>query len=389
MIAGADEFTLSQPSKTFFFVTCAPGLEVLLHAEARELKLGKVERQVGGIQFEGTLLDAMRANLWMRTAIRVLMRIARFEAKDDAALYAGASEVDWSQFIAGERTFAIVAHTNASALDHTLFIEQRVKDAIVDKLRTEAGERPDVDKQDPDVSIHVHLVKDRCTLLVDTSGESLHKRGWRRYQGRAPLSETLAAALVLFSGWDRRAPLVDPFCGGATILIEAALLARNIAPGMRRKQIGFQRWPGYDADAWKRLLEQAQRAANPKSRLVLQGRDWDPATIEGAKENLASAGLEDAIDIELGEATEWEPTKGWNAWIITNPPYGERVGVERGLDESYRRFGRFVAAQCSGYTLALLTANPRLAEALALPGLQRRALLNGPLECMLLSGRIP
>lgn len=380
---------MSGSARQFFFVTCAPGLEALLHAEARELKLGKVERQVGGLQFEGTLLDAMRANLWLRTAVRVLMRIARFEAKNDDELYRGAGEVDWARFIVDARTFAIVAHTNASVLDHTLFIEQRVKDAIVDKLRTPEGARPDVNKQDPDVSIHVHLVKDRCTLLVDTSGESLHRRGWRRYQGRAPLSETLAAALVLFSGWDRRAPLVDPFCGGATILIEAALMARNIAPGSFRKQFGFQRWPGYDAGAWQRLLEAARRAANPKAKLILRGRDWDPATLEGAAENLAGAGLEGQVELELGEATEWRPTKGWNAWIVTNPPYGERVGVERGLDESYRRLGRFLAANCSGYHLALLTSNPRLADALGLPGLQRRALLNGPLECLLLSGPLP
>ncbi len=371
-----------------FFVTCAPGLEILLHAEARELRLGKVERQVGGIQFEGTLVDAMRANLWLRTAVRVLMRVSRFEAKDDAALYAGARAVDWSRFLAGERRFVIDAHTNASALDHTLFIEQRVKDAIVDRFRELENRRPDVDKQDPDVSIYVHLVKDRCTLLVDTSGESLHKRGWRRYQGRAPLSETLAAALVLFSGWDRRAPLIDPFCGGGTILIEALLLARNIAPGSFRKQFGFQRWPGYDETAWKKLVDEAARAAKPNARPVLQGRDWDPATIAGAAENLHGAGIEAAIEFTVGEATEWEPKPGWNAWIVTNPPYGERVGAERALEASYTRFGQFVAEGCDGYHLSLLTSSQRLAEALRLPRLSRRPLLNGPLECVLLSGPV-
>ncbi|MEO6710243.1 MAG: THUMP domain-containing protein, partial [Planctomycetota bacterium] len=200
--------------REFFFVTCAPGLEPLLHAEARELKLSKVERQVGGIQFEGTLADAMRANLWMRTAVRVLLRVARFDASDDKLLYAGASTVDWNRFLKSDGSFAIDAHTNASVLDHTLFIEQRVKDAIVDGFRAREGRRPDVDKDDPDLSVHVHLVKNRATLLVDTSGESLHKRGWRRYQGRAPISETLAAALVMYSGWDLRAPLIDLFCGG-------------------------------------------------------------------------------------------------------------------------------------------------------------------------------
>lgn len=377
------------PKREFFFITCAPGLEPLLHEEARELELGRVERQVGGIQFEGTLLDAMRANLWMRTAVRVLMRVARFEAGDDKLLYAGASEVDWRRFLAADGSFAIAAHTNASVLDHTLFVEQRVKDAIVDQFRAREGRRPDVNKDDPDLSVHVHLVKNRCTLLVDTSGESLHKRGWRRYQGRAPLSETLAAAIVMFSGWDRRSPLVDPFCGGGTILIEAAMIARNIAPGMKRERFGFQRWPGYQEADWKRMLDAAARAVNPKVKLNLFGRDWDPATIAGALENLAGAGLEDEIEFELGEATDWQPRKGWNAWIVSNPPYGERVGTERGLDESYRRFGEFARTRCSGYQLALLTANPRLAEALALEHVERRALLNGPLECTLLCARLP
>jgi 23S rRNA G2445 N2-methylase RlmL len=372
-----------------FFVTCAPGVEPLLHAEARALKLSKVERQVGGIQFEGTLHDAMRANLWMRTAVRVLMRVARFEAADQAALYAGASTVDWTRFLSGEGSLMVDAHSNASALDHTLFVSQRVKDAIVDRFRESEGRRPDVDKQDPDLGVHVHLVKDRCTLLVDTSGESLHKRGWRRYQGRAPMAETLAAALVLFSDWDQRSPLVDPFCGGATILIEAAMIAANIAPGARRPSFGFQRWPGYDAAAWTSLTQAAQKAQRPIPKLVLRGRDWDPATIAGANENIASCGLAANITVELGEATEWQPRAGWNAWIITNPPYGERVGQERGLDESYRRFGHFVRTRCAGFHLALLTSNPRLAQALALERVQRRALLNGPLQCELLTAVVP
>jgi len=372
-------------AREIFFVTCAPGLEPLLHEEARALKLSKVERQVGGIHFEGTLHDAMRANLWLRTAVRVLMRVARFEAKDEAALYAGASGVDWARFLGPDGRLMVDAHSNASELDHTLFIEQRVKDAIVDGFRAGEGRRPSVDKQDPDLAVHVHLVKNRCTLLVDTSGESLHKRGWRKYQGRAPLAETLAAALVLFSDWDRRSPLIDPFCGGATILIEAAMIAAGIAPGLRRPSFGFQRWPGYDAAAWSALLEQARKAAKPQQKLILRGRDWDPATVAGAAENIASAGLEGRIEVEQGEATDWQPRAGWNAWIVTNPPYGERVGQERGLDESYRRFGEFVRTRCGGFHLALLTSNPRLGEALALPDVKRRALLNGPLQCELLT----
>jgi putative N6-adenine-specific DNA methylase len=185
-----------------------------------------------------------------------------------------------------------------------------------------------------------------------------------------------------------RSPLVDPFCGGGTLLVEAALMARNVAPGTLREKFGFQRWPGYDASAWKKLQDDARRAVKPV-KLHLFGRDWDPATIAGARENMEAAGLADEIELEVGEATEWEPRKGWNAWIVTNPPYGERVGTERGLEESYRRFGEFVRTRCGGYHLALFTANPKLADALLLETANRRALLNGPLECALITARIP
>lgn len=374
--------------REMFFATCAPGVEQALHEEAKELALAKVERQVGGVAFEGTLHDAMRANLWLRCAVRILMRVARFPADDDRKLYDGARSVDWTRFVAGDGSFVVDAHTNGSVLDHSLFVAQRVKDAIVDGFREREGRRPNVDKQTPDVGVHAHLVNDRCTLLVDTSGDSLHKRGWRRYQGRAPLSETLAAAVVRYSGWDRRAPLIDPFCGGGTLLIEAAHLARGIAPGSWRESFGFQRWPGFDAAAWERMRAQAKAAARPAGKLVLRGRDWDPATLEGARENLIGAGLEGSVELELGEASEFDARKGWNAWIVTNPPYGERVGTERGLEDGHRRFGEFLRARCSGYHLALLSSNPRLIDALGLEGVLRRALRNGALDCTLATARI-
>src|SRR5438105_4948511 len=200
-----------------FFVTCAPGIEPILHGEIRALKLSKVERQVGGVRFEGTSRDAWRANLELRTAVRVLRKLARFEARDESALYAGVASLDWSRFLRPDGRLRVDAHSKESALEHTLFVEQRTKDAIVDALRAQHGTRPSVDLEDPDLGVYVHLFRDRCTVLVDTSGDSLHKRGWRKFQGRAPLAETLAAAVVLASGWDRRAPLLDPFCGSGTI----------------------------------------------------------------------------------------------------------------------------------------------------------------------------
>jgi 23S rRNA (guanine2445-N2)-methyltransferase / 23S rRNA (guanine2069-N7)-methyltransferase len=256
------------------FVTCAPGIEPVLHAEMKALRLARVERQVGGVYFEGTREDVLRANLELRTAVRVLERITRFEARDADELHAGALRVDWREYLREGATLRVDAHTGeSSALDHSLFVEQRVKDAVCDRLRGAGRARPDVDKDDPDVRLVAHLFRDRCTLLLDTSGESLHRRGWRRHQGRAPLAETLAAALVLRSGWDRRAPVVDPFCGSGTLLVEAALLADDAAPGLARERFGLDAVPGYDPRVLERLRAAARARVRPARKLQLVGGD--------------------------------------------------------------------------------------------------------------------
>ena len=367
-----------------FFATCAPGLEPLLHEELRGLKCARVERQVGGARFEGKLVDAMRANLELRTAVRVLWRQTRFQATDADLLYRGAQSVDWARFLRPEGTLRVDAQSSESALEHTLFVAQRVKDAIVDQFRERLGARPAVDKAAPDLPVHVHLHRDRCTLSVDTSGDSLHLRGWRRFQGRAPLAETLGAALVLASGWDRRAPLVDPFCGSGTVAIEAALLAADAAPGLFRDRFAFERLPGHDAKAWTALRDAARVRVRPAKRVLVHASDADAKAIEGARENAGAAGVTDWIRFERSRAEELELKPGWNAWIATNPPYGERIGGEGDLDELYRRFGALLRERCAGYRVALLSGNPRLARALGLVPKQRIALENGGLACELL-----
>jgi putative N6-adenine-specific DNA methylase len=231
-------------------------------------------------------------------------------------------------------------------------------------------------------------VRDRCRVLVDTSGESLHKRGWRRFQGRAPLSETLAAGGVLLSGWDRRAPLLDPFCGSATLLVEAALIASDTAPGLFNERFGFERLPGHDAAGWRRLREAARaRAAFPR-KLTLWGGDRDPKAIEGARENLAAAGLEDHVQLEVADALDFAPRPGWNAWVVSNLPYGERVGDTAQLAPLLRRFGALLRERCAGYRTALLSGDPALSAALALPSPQRTPLKNGGLDCELLLAQL-
>ena len=367
-----------------FFVTCPPGVEDVLHGELRALRLAKVERQVGGCYFEGTLADAWRANLELRTAVRVLMRVARFQARDADALRAGVGAVDWRRFLGPEGSLAVQASASHSALDHTLFIAQCAKDAVVDQLRTAEGARPSVDKDDPDLRLHVHLVKDRCTVLADTSGDALHLRGWRVAQGRAPLAENLAAACVLLSEWDRRAPLLDPFCGSGTLLVEGGLLAADIAPGSFRERFGFERWPGHDAAGWRALREAARARARVPARPLLHGQDVDPKAVEGARANLAAAGLERAAELRHAELEAFAPRKGWGAWIVTNPPYGERVGDRREALELHRRLGAILRERCAGFRVALLSGDPSLTRALGLEPRARRRVLNGGLECELL-----
>lgn len=367
-----------------FFATCAPGLEPVLHAEARELGLARLERQVGGVRFLGSLSDAWRANLGLRTAVRVLLELTRFNAADGDALYRGASEVPWESLVAPEGTLAVRARGSDVVHGNTMFVAQRVKDAIVDRLRDKTGARPDVEREDPDLFVHAHLVGERCTLLADTSGASLHKRGWRVAQGRAPLAETLAAGMLLYSGWDKRSPLVDPFCGSGTILVEAALLAANVAPGLFRAQFGFERWLGHDATSYAALRDAVRAEAIQPRRLVLRGHELDREVLDHARQNLEAAGLGEAVELEHGDGTRFPAKPGWNAWIVTNPPYGERVGNADRLAPLYYAFGRHLTEHCAGYRLALLSGNVELTAELDLELRERIPILNGGLECELL-----
>lgn len=374
-------------SRSSYFATCAPGVEPVLHAEAKELGLARVERQVGGVYFEGTRLDAWRANLRLATAVRVLERVARFGAADADALHAGATELAWERWLAPEGSLAVQAQSSLSALDHTQFIEQRVKDAIVDRFRARAGTRPSVDRDDPDLRVHVHVYKDRATVALDTSGEALHKRGWRRHQGRAPLAETLAAALLRLSGWDRRAPLVDPFAGSGTILIEGARWAAGIAPGERRS-FGFERWLDHDARAYAALRARELAAAPPRKPPVFLGLELDPERAREASENAEAAGVADRVRIEVGDARQLELRPGWNACLVTNAPYGVRVGPEQDPLELLRALGARLRAGAQGTQLAVLVGRSEHAKALGLRGLERHALVNGGLECLVALGQV-
>lgn len=372
------------------FATCAPGLEPLLHAEMRALKLAKIERQVGGCYFEGSMAEVWRANLGLRLAVRVLVRLSRFQAVDGDSLYEGVAAQDWASFVKPDGTLRVDAKVKESKLDHSQFVEQRVKDAIVDQFQSRTGTRPSVDKDEPDLRVGIHLFKDRVTLQIDSSGHSLHRRGWRRAQGRAPLAETLAAAMLLASNWDGRSPVLDPFCGSGTILVEAALLATGTAPGLMRPRFGFESWDGHDAAGFEALKARARAAARPLGKLRLVGSDQDSGRVTDTLENLAAAGFEGGkgIEITCADAANFELKPGWNALLATNPPYGERIGDVNELRGVYRGLGQRLRSEAGGYGVALLTGNPELAAELNLKELYPMRILNGAIECQLILGQV-
>lgn len=377
------------PERETFFATCPPHFERVLQRECKEQRLSRIEAQPGGVQFAGPIEDAWRANLWLRTASRVLMRVARFPAKDADELYAGAREVDWERFVTPDGTIAVDARGKSPALRNTQFMARKVKDAIVDAFRDKHGRRPSVSLDDPDALVHCRLTRDRVTLLVDTSGAPLFKRGWRAAHGVASLKETLAAFLVLSSGWDRRAPLLDPFCGSGTILVEAGMIAKNIAPNLERERFGFSRWPGFNSDAFEKARAQARTAAVPVGKLALRGWDVDPKAVAIAGKNLEAVGLGDNFVIEQADARAFAPKKGWNATIVTNPPYGERVGNVEKLRPIIRVFGENLKRHAGGYRLAMLSGHPALTKALDMSISERIPVRNGPLECELILIDIP
>ncbi len=316
-----------------FFVTAARGTELILKDELRELGMRKVRADRGGVRFLGTIDDAFFVCLWSRLAMRVLFLAGEYEAKDQHALYEGAREIAWERALDPKRTLAVTAISKDEALRHTGFVAMKVKDAIVDRLRDRFGTRPDVDRDDADVGIFVHVKKGRASFYLDVSGRSLHERGWRRLIGDAPLKETLAAAMIRLSGWDRETPFLDPMCGAGTIAIEADHLARGVAPGLGRKRFGLERWADHDsvrAAAFEALRAEARARARPTGPTIFAS-DRDPRAVDAARGNADAA--RSTIQVFSASASE-APLPGEHTFIVVNPPYGQRIdGAEPAIEE--------------------------------------------------------
>lgn len=366
-----------------FFTTTAKGVEPVLANEMRALGLHNVKEETGGVGFTGALEDAYKANLWLRTANRVLMPVLNFDCKSEDELYGGVRQIDWRTYLTSGMTFAIDANVRDSNIKHSKYAALKAKDAIVDQLREKLGTRPNVNPENPDLRINIHIVKNLCTVSLDTSGESLHKRGYRVAQVAAPLKETLAAAIIEYTDWDMRSPLIDPMCGSGTIPIEAILKAANIAPGLLRGKFGFQRWPIFDKNAWDKLTKEAREKRKPAVEAQVLGYDISKKAVEASRRNAQAAIPGDLITFKQQDIRELSPPPGHGV-IIVNPPYGERLGQKKDLAPLYKTIGDVFKRKCKGYTGYIFTGNLDLAKHIGLKASRRIILYNGPIESRLL-----
>ena len=374
-----------------FFCTASRGTEEVLADELREIGVLPVEPERAGVGFGATIEHAYRACLWSRVASRVLLPLSSFEAPDAAALYAGVHAIDWTDHLGPERTLAVdVAGVSDAPAGPGHFVALKTKDAIVDRIRSAVGARPSVDKVAPDVRVNVHLRGKQATVSLDLAGGGLHRRGLGRTGGAAPLKENLAAAILRIAGWPACAesgrPLFDPLCGSATLLVEAAWIALDVAPGLARTRVGAQGWRGHDAHLWERLRQEARgrRDAGAGRVVRIAGSDASPSTVRAARKNLAHAGIADRVKVEVRELREMAPPWDEPGLLVTNPPYGERLGETDELGPLYELLGDVLRRRFPGWTAWILSGNRALDKRLGLRPARRRVLHNGPLECRLL-----
>jgi putative N6-adenine-specific DNA methylase len=363
-----------------FFVPCPRGLEDELAKELGEIGIDSAQAGPGGVTFEGGLIDAWRVNLWSRLGIRVLWRLktGAYTLEDD--LYEAAMSIDWPEHFSVDQTIAVTTVARSSPLKSLNFVSLKVKDAVCDRFREVGDSRPSVDAREPKAPILIYLNKDQYSLYIDLTGDPLNRRGYRVEPAPAPLNENLAAGLLRLAGWTPETPLLDPMMGGGTILLEAGLMALNRAPGLKR-HFAFENLKSFDKVEWARLRKDAQAAALEPKTLPIYGCDIDPAMVRATGLNLRAAGLLDCIAIDEGDALEI-PAPEDHGVLISNPPYGVRLGVED-MAALYDGLGDTLKQHFAGWRAYLLSADPELPKQIGLKSSRRVPLYNGPLECRL------
>ena len=369
-----------------FFATCPRGLELILADELRGLKAEKVHAVGGGVQFIGDFFLCYRVNLESRVASRVLWQVATggYQSEDD--IYRMSYALRWTDWFDAARTIRVDVSATKSPLTSLNFVTLKIKDAVCDKIRRVSSRRPSVDTRAPDIPIQAHLTDRNVTLYLETTGEPLFKRGQRLEVGEAPLRENLAAGILRLAGWTPGIPLLDPMCGSATILIEAAHMALDIAPGLGR-HFAFEKFKNFDGRRWREMLQQSATRQKAKKPLAIYGSDVSGDVLKAARANLSAAGLEKIVSIKRANILEISaPAK--DGLIVTNPPYGVRLGEQQQLAEFYPKLGDVLKKKFSGWRAYLLSADMRLPKLIRLAASKRTPLFNGALECRLFEYKI-
>lgn len=371
------------------FVAPAPrGLADLVAAEVRECGAIETRERNAGVLFKGPLESGYRACLWSRAASRVLLQIAEFTAATTDEFYAGVRAIDWRAHLSPDGTIACEFTGQHPSITHSHFGALKLKDGICDQLREVSGTRPDVQPERPSVRVMAHAQGPRVTLLIDLAGEGLHRRGYRRQAGEAPLRENVAAGMLLRAGWPQRAAtgaeFLDPMCGSGTLVIEAALMAADIAPGLNREYWGFTGWRGHQADLWLQLLEQARARARTQVSSQLRGTDSDASNLKNAEANATRAGVSALVQFAVASAADVRPLGVVGGLVCTNPPYGARLGDGAAAAAAHRELGGVLREHFAGWEAVILTAAPAAARELALRTYRTHTLWNGAIESRLL-----
>jgi putative N6-adenine-specific DNA methylase len=362
-------------AKTFF------GFEDLLEQELKQMGAQDVEKGNRVVHFKGDKGFLYKANLSLRTALKILVPIHSCHVNSEQALYQAAYDFPWNTYFSTNETIAIDSVVFGETFTHSLYVSQKVKDAIADQFRAATGVRPSVDLKHPDVRINVHIDRDQCTFSLDSSGASLHHRGYRTATNIAPLNEVLAAGLIQLSGWDLRTDFLDPMCGSGTILIEAAMLSCNIPANINRKEFAFEKWSDWDEDLYL-TIEEAQ--LNKIQGLVgsITGFDKAPSAVEKAKDNIRNANLEEFISIDKDNFFYTKKGDDSPLHIVTNPPYGERL--EGDMNELYKNFGDTLKQEYTNTQAWMITSNLEAMKHVGLRPSRKIKLFNGKLESKLL-----
>lgn len=375
------------------------GLEEVLRDELIALGAKNVEIGLRMVEFDGDLEMMYKANLCLRTALRILKPIYSFEASDPDELYDAVREMNWEDYLTPDSTFAIDSTVHSSEFRHSKYVTYRVKDGIVDHFNDSVGRRPSIRLVGADLMLNVHISETRVTISLDSSGEPLSKRGYRKDQTQAPLNEALAAGLILKTGWRGDCPLLDPMCGSGTFLIEAALIAANINPGIYRQGFAFEKWPDFDAELFERLYNDDSGERQPAHPIM--GGDIDAEAVSIARKNIASARVGNFVEVRWQSFTDWkgedvakeslpiidesepqsfEEPQFTGGMLITNPPYGERLKLDK-IEELYRQIGECLKKNFRGWHAWILGYKPELFDAIRLKSSMRYPILNGALEC--------